>query len=200
MPYSPDTGYLYVPGTIRTSVFSRVPSEYCKHGQRYVGGTQAAPIGSPMSGTFTAIDGTTNKIAWQHKLPYRMGGGGGSTVTAGGLLLARLARRQLRRARRQDRRGAVEVPDRLRRRCAADGLRGRRRAVHRHRHRRQFDPGQCLRRRGLGILAEGAARSAVAAAAAAYVAGPAGAIADGVDKVNIGDNNVEYPIVRPALG
>src|SRR6202007_1392823 len=28
MPYSPDTGYLYVPGTIRTSVFSRVPSQY----------------------------------------------------------------------------------------------------------------------------------------------------------------------------
>ena len=44
-------------------------------------------IGSPLSGTFTAIDSATNKIAWQHKMPYRMGGGGGSTVTAGGLLL-----------------------------------------------------------------------------------------------------------------
>src|SRR5580704_14364691 len=33
------------------------------------------------------INSTTNKAAWQHKLPYRMGGGGGSTVTAGGLLL-----------------------------------------------------------------------------------------------------------------
>ena len=39
-----------------------------------------------MSGTFTAIDGKTNKIAWQHKTPYRVGGGGGSTVTAGGLV------------------------------------------------------------------------------------------------------------------
>jgi alcohol dehydrogenase (cytochrome c) len=86
MPYSPDTGYLYVPGTIRTSVFSRVPSQYST-GKRYTNGTQAPPIGSPLSGTFTAIDSSTNKIAWQHKLPYRMGGGGGSTVTAGGLLL-----------------------------------------------------------------------------------------------------------------
>src|SRR2546421_10569868 len=39
-----------------------------------------------MSGTFTAIDSTTNKIAWQHKTPYRIGGGGGSSVTAGGLV------------------------------------------------------------------------------------------------------------------
>jgi plastocyanin len=39
-----------------------------------------------MSGTFTAIDSKTNKIAWQHKTPYRIGGGGGSTVTAGGLV------------------------------------------------------------------------------------------------------------------
>jgi hypothetical protein len=36
----PDTGYLYVPGTIRTSVFSRVPSQYST-GQRYTNGTQA---------------------------------------------------------------------------------------------------------------------------------------------------------------
>src|SRR6266850_7339318 len=55
-------------------------------GLRYTNGTQAAPIGSPMSGTFTAIGGNTNKIAWQHKTPYRIGGGGGSTVTAGGLV------------------------------------------------------------------------------------------------------------------
>jgi quinohemoprotein ethanol dehydrogenase len=86
MPYSPDTGFLYVPGTIRTSTFSRVPSQY-SNGLRYTNGTQAPPIGSPLSGTFTAIESHTNKIAWQHKMPYRMGGGGGSTVTAGGLLL-----------------------------------------------------------------------------------------------------------------
>ena len=87
MPYSPDTGYFYVPGSIRTSVFERFPRQY-RRGQhlhrRLSGG------GSPYvahDGTFTAIDSTTNKIAWQHKTPYRMGGGSGSTVTAGGLLL-----------------------------------------------------------------------------------------------------------------
>ena len=39
MPYDPDTGYLYVPGTIRTSVFSRVPSQYAT-GKRYTNGEQ----------------------------------------------------------------------------------------------------------------------------------------------------------------
>ncbi len=49
MPYSPDTGLFYVPGTIRTSTFLRYGDQY-KHGQRYVGGTQAAPIGSQFGG------------------------------------------------------------------------------------------------------------------------------------------------------
>jgi quinohemoprotein ethanol dehydrogenase len=86
MPYDPDTGYFYVPGTIRPSTFVRYGDTY-KKGLRYVGGTQAPPIGAPLAGTFTAIDSHTNKISWQHQMPYRMGGGGGSTVTAGGLLL-----------------------------------------------------------------------------------------------------------------
>jgi quinohemoprotein ethanol dehydrogenase len=85
MPYSPDTGFFYVPGTVRTSAFTRFGDTF-KLGQRYVGGSQSAPIGSPMSGTFTAIDSKTNKIVWQHKTPYRLGGGGGSSVTAGGLV------------------------------------------------------------------------------------------------------------------
>jgi quinohemoprotein ethanol dehydrogenase len=86
MPYSPDTGYFYVPGTVRSSAYVRNGSKYT-NGRRYTGGGQTAPIGSMLSGTFTAIDAKTNKIAWQHKTPYRIGGGGGSTVTAGGLVL-----------------------------------------------------------------------------------------------------------------
>lgn len=85
MPYSPETGYFYVPGTVRSSAFTRYGDKYVR-GLRYVGGGQTAPIGSTMGGTFTAIDGKTNKIVWQHKTPYRIGGGGGSTVTAGGLV------------------------------------------------------------------------------------------------------------------
>jgi alcohol dehydrogenase (cytochrome c) len=86
MPYSPDTGYFYVPGTIRPSSYVRYGDTY-KKGQRYVGGTQAPPIGAPLSGNFTAIGSRTNKIVWRQQMPFRMGGGGGSTVTAGGLLL-----------------------------------------------------------------------------------------------------------------
>ena len=42
MPYSPDTGYFYVPGTVRSSAFTRYGDKYVR-GKRYVGGTQAAP-------------------------------------------------------------------------------------------------------------------------------------------------------------
>ena len=86
MPYSPDTGYFYVPASIRTGAFVRYGDTY-KRGQRYVAGNLSAPIGSPQAGTFTAISSTNNKIAWQQQMPYRMGGGGGSIVTAGGLVL-----------------------------------------------------------------------------------------------------------------
>ena len=85
MSYNPETGSFYVSGTIRTSAFARYGDTY-KLGLRYTGGTQAAPIGSAMTGTFTAIGGNTNKIVWQHKTPYRVGQGGGSTTTAGGLV------------------------------------------------------------------------------------------------------------------
>jgi alcohol dehydrogenase (cytochrome c) len=85
MSYNPQTGSFYVPGTIRTSAFTRYDTKYVL-GKQFNGGTQAAPIGSPMSGTFTAIGGNTNKIVWQHKTPYRIGQGGGSTTTAGGLV------------------------------------------------------------------------------------------------------------------
>jgi quinohemoprotein ethanol dehydrogenase len=85
MSYNPETGSFYVPGTIRTSAFARYDTKYVL-GKQFNGGTQAAPIGSPMSGTFNAIGGNTNKIVWQHKTPYRIGQGGGSTTTAGGLV------------------------------------------------------------------------------------------------------------------
>src|SRR5438477_7267973 len=84
VPYSPDTGYFYVSGTVRTSAYTRSGKREFVPGKSYGHGSQVTPIGSPMSGTFTAIDSTTNKIVWQHKTPYRLGGG--ATVTAGGLV------------------------------------------------------------------------------------------------------------------
>ena len=43
MSYNPDTGFFYVPGTVRTSAFARYGDTY-KKGKQYNGGTQAAPI------------------------------------------------------------------------------------------------------------------------------------------------------------
>jgi alcohol dehydrogenase (cytochrome c) len=83
VPYSPETGYFYVSGTVRASANWRKSKEYVP-GKAYGGGAEAPPPGSPMSGTFTAIDSKTNRIAWQQKTPYRLGGG--ATVTAGGLV------------------------------------------------------------------------------------------------------------------
>jgi alcohol dehydrogenase (cytochrome c) len=191
MPYSPDTGYLYVPGTIRTSVFSRVPSQYTT-GLRYTNGTQTPPIGSPLSGTFTAIDSKTNKIAWQQKMPYRMGGGGGSTVTAGGLLL---------RGEPDGNFVALdaktgEVLWKFQTGFGADAPA----MVY------EVDGDQYI-----AIVTGGNSIQGSAYGDAVWtfslkgqlgplwpppppqtVAGPGGALADGVDKVKIGDNNVEY--------
>src|SRR5215468_5608082 len=83
VPYSPDTGYFYVSGTVRTSANWRKAKEFVR-GKSYGGGAEAPPPGSSISGTFTAINSKTNKIVWQHKTPYRLGGG--ATVSAGGLI------------------------------------------------------------------------------------------------------------------
>ena len=135
-------------------------------GMRYTGGTQAPPIGSPMSGTFTAIDANTNKIAWQQQMPYRMGGGGGSTVTAGGLLLrgepdgnfvALDAKTGEVLCKFQTGFGADAPP-------VVYEVDGEQYIT--HRHRRQLNPGQRQRRRGVDVRAEGQRPAAVAAAAA----------------------------------
>jgi glucose dehydrogenase len=58
--------------TAKTQPFpANIPPGQYTTGLRYTNGTQAPPIGSPLGGTFTAIDSTTNKIVRQHKLPYR---------------------------------------------------------------------------------------------------------------------------------
>jgi len=191
MPYSPDTGFLYVPGTIRTSTFSRVPSQYTT-GLRYTNGTQAPPIGSPLSGTFTAIESHTNKIAWQHQMPYRMGGGGGSTVTAGGLLL---------RGEPDGNFVAVDAKTgdllwKFQTGFGADAPA----TVY------EVDGDQYIAIAAGGNSVQGSAYGDAVWAFSLKgqlgplwpppppetVAGPGGAIAEGVDKVKIGDRNVEY--------
>ena len=191
MPYSPDTGMLYVDGTVRTSVFARYAQDW-KNGMRYVGGTQAAPIGSAMSGTFTALNANTNKIAWQQKLPYRMGGNGGGTVTAGGLLLrgspdgnivAQDAKTGEVLWQFQTGFGAdappmtYEVDGQQYITIVAGGN-----SVH----------GSAFGDAVWTFALDGKLQPLWPPPPPATVAGPTGAIADGVDTVRIGDNNVEY--------
>jgi alcohol dehydrogenase (cytochrome c) len=191
MPYNPDTGYFYVPGTVRTSAFTRFGDQY-KLGLRYVGGSQGSPIGSPMSGTFTAIDGKTNKIAWQHKTPYRIGGGGGSMTTAGGLVfrgepdgnfLALDAKTGEELWRFQTGFGADAPPITY----EVDG----------EQYVAIATGGNQLisSANGDAIWAfslKGQVHALYPPPPPPTVAGPTGPIAEGVDTVKIGDNNVEY--------
>jgi len=191
MSYNPDTGSFYVPGTIRTSAFARYGDTY-KLGLRYVGGTQAAPIGSSMSGTFTAIGGNTNKIVWQNKTPYRVGQGGGSTTTAGGVVfrgdpdgnfLAIDAKTGQELWRFQTGFGAdappavYEVNGEEYVAIATGGNQG------------------ALSANGDAVWAfslKGQVGPLWPPPVPQALAGPAGPVAEGVDTVKIGDNNVEY--------
>ena len=76
MSYDPQTGYFYVTAAIRTGSRTAPGS----------GKTAPPPIGAKYSGTLTAVDSRTNRIAWQRKMPYSIGQGSGSLTTAGGLL------------------------------------------------------------------------------------------------------------------
>jgi quinohemoprotein ethanol dehydrogenase len=191
MSYNPDTGFFYVPGTIRTSAFARYGDTY-KKGKQYNGGTQAAPIGSAMSGTWTAIGGNTNKIAWQKDVPYRVGSGGGSTTTAGSLVLhgdptgtiqARDAKTGELLWQFQTGFGAEATP-----------------MVY------EVDGDQYVAIAAGGNQGVGSANGDAVWAFSlkgqlnplwpppppATVAGPTGPIAEGVDTVKIGDNNIEF--------
>jgi quinohemoprotein ethanol dehydrogenase len=77
MSYDPQTGYFYVTAAVRPA--ARIGAGSGKYAP--------PPIGGKYSGTLTAVDSRTNRIAWQHVMPYSIGQGSGSLTTAGGLLL-----------------------------------------------------------------------------------------------------------------
>jgi len=81
--YSPQTGYVYVPGIVQPQIFTFNPSEI-QQGSLKLGSGFVSPPNQNTSGTFTAIDTRSNKIAWQNKTPYMMIGG--TMSTAGGLV------------------------------------------------------------------------------------------------------------------
>src|SRR5438132_1449756 len=81
--YSPDTRMVYVLGLHQ-------PMNYITHstpfdrGKLWLGSAFVAIPGEEQSGTFTAIDVNTGKIAWQNKLPDPLIGG--ALATAGGVV------------------------------------------------------------------------------------------------------------------
>ena len=85
MPYSPDTGYFYVPGTVRTSAFTRYSDKFVV-GQalrrRHAGGADRHRDERHVHGDGRHDE--QDRLAAQDAVP--LGGGGGSTVTAGGLV------------------------------------------------------------------------------------------------------------------
>ena len=90
MAYSPQTGYFYVTAADRPySVIGHVDTKPLDpaHPDPTRNGAFLGPvIGARYSGTFTAIDSRTNKIAWQKKMTYSIGQGSGSLATAGGVV------------------------------------------------------------------------------------------------------------------
>jgi PQQ-dependent dehydrogenase (methanol/ethanol family) len=88
--FSPKTGLVYVPANVLPSAFSAKREVWDETAKRLVtvGDSQGfyRPAGVQRSGTLTAMDPTTNKVVWQKRTKYPMGGGSGLLSTAGGLL------------------------------------------------------------------------------------------------------------------
>ena len=82
MSFNPKTGFLYVCGFNQPQLFAGGKSAAYKAGQAYNGST-FAPQGAP-TGTFTAIDAATNRIAWQKQFSDSCYSG--STTTAGNIV------------------------------------------------------------------------------------------------------------------
>lgn len=81
--FSPQTQYVYVPGLVQPQIFTFNPSAI-QEGSLKLGSGFVSPPGQETSGTFTAIDTRTNKIAWQKPMTNMMIGG--TMSTAGGLV------------------------------------------------------------------------------------------------------------------
>ncbi len=86
MAFSPQTEYLYTGADIQP--FDATYAQQKQHKGQFwldIGGSNTL-VGAVNSGTFTAINTHTNKIAWQVKLRDEDGSGSGAMTTAGGLV------------------------------------------------------------------------------------------------------------------
>ena len=82
MSFNQETGHLYVCATEQAQLFEGGKTAVYKSGKQFVG-SAIAPQGTP-DGTFTAIDASTDRIAWQKHFSDSCYSG--STTTAGNLV------------------------------------------------------------------------------------------------------------------
>jgi alcohol dehydrogenase (cytochrome c) len=78
--FSAQTGYLYAAACVRPKWIRRPENPWIFITPNRVPGVS-------QYGLLAAIDTRTNKIAWQHRMPYAQCAGSGATATAGGLML-----------------------------------------------------------------------------------------------------------------
>ena len=81
--YSPQTGYMYVLGLNEHDVYKLRPEKF-RAAASYLTGVWYSAEPSKDNGTFTAVDLSTGRIAWQDTVPDPMVGG--AMATAGGLV------------------------------------------------------------------------------------------------------------------
>src|SRR5262249_34022864 len=88
--YSPKTNHVYVPANIIPTAFTAKNQVWDEASKQLatIGDSRGfyRPAGLERSGTLTALDPTTNKVVWQKRTTFPMGGGSGLLSTAGGLL------------------------------------------------------------------------------------------------------------------
>jgi len=83
--YNPQTQELYTCGIVQPQIWTRKPEEI-QPGTLRLGSAFLTPPGGKTSGTFSAVDVTTNKLGWQAKWENMCIGG--SMTTAGNLVFA----------------------------------------------------------------------------------------------------------------
>jgi alcohol dehydrogenase (cytochrome c) len=83
--YDPRTNFVFVHSFNRNSAYSARPQAFTP-GSRYESGSAVAPGGSAFAWTLSAVDASTNTIAWQHSGAGEAGYG--ALATGGGLVFA----------------------------------------------------------------------------------------------------------------
>jgi PQQ-dependent dehydrogenase (methanol/ethanol family) len=90
MAFSPETGLIYVPGSVINSGFGLRRQVWDEEARtfRAIGEGRGffRPEGEPRSGTLTAMNPATNKIVWQKRTKFPLGTGSGLLSTAAGIL------------------------------------------------------------------------------------------------------------------